>query len=126
MKRRALVSAALGLVTAGLLVFAGAGLVRVWQMKQGMQALELEIRNLRAEADRLTRTVDRLREDPALIEQIARPGQEATSPSSSSIRRSWLYLAVRSPRASDPVLICPAFTATARSATKVSSVSPDR
>ena len=72
MKRRALVSAALGLVTAGLLVFAGAGLVRVWQMKQGMQALELEIRNLRAEADRLTRTVDRLREDPALIEQIAR------------------------------------------------------
>jgi cell division protein FtsB len=71
-KRRALVSAALGLVTAGLLVFGGAGLVRVWQMKQGMVALELEIRNLRAEADRLTRTVDRLREDPALIEQIAR------------------------------------------------------
>ena len=72
MKRRALVSAALGLATAGLLVFGGAGLVRVWQMKQEVLALELEIRDLRAEADRLTRTVDRLREDPALIEQIAR------------------------------------------------------
>ena len=72
MTRRALVSAALGLVTAGLFVFGGAGLVRVWQMKQGVAALELEIRTLRAEADRLTRTVDRLREDPALIEQIAR------------------------------------------------------
>ncbi len=72
MRRRALVSAALGLVTAGLLVFGGAGLVRVWQMKQEVLALEREIKDLRAEADRLTRTVDRLREDPALIEQIAR------------------------------------------------------
>ena len=72
MKRRALVSTGLGLVTAGLLVFGGAGFVRVWQMKQEMLALEREIQGLRAEADRLTRTVDRLREDPALIEQIAR------------------------------------------------------
>ncbi|MBI3625338.1 MAG: septum formation initiator family protein [Candidatus Rokubacteria bacterium] len=72
MKRRALVSAGLGLVTAGLLVFGGAGLVRVWQMKQEVLAIEREIRDLRAEADRLSRTVDRLREDPALIEQIAR------------------------------------------------------
>lgn len=72
MKRRALVSAGLGLVTAGLFVFGGAGLVRVWQMKQEVVALEREIRDLRAEADRLSRTVDRLREDPALIEEIAR------------------------------------------------------
>ncbi len=72
MKRRALVSAGLGLVTAGLLVFGGAGLARVWQMKQEVLAIEREIRDLRAEADRLSRTVDRLREDPALIEQIAR------------------------------------------------------
>ena len=72
MKRRALVSAGLGVVTVGLLVFGGAGLVRVWQMKQEMLAIEREIRALRAEADRLSRTVDRLRDDPALIEQIAR------------------------------------------------------
>src|SRR5918996_205213 len=29
------------------------------------------------------------------------------------MRRSWLYFATRSPRAGAPVLICPAFTATA-------------
>lgn len=72
MTRRTLAASALGLVVTGLLVFGGAGLVRVWQMKQEMQALEREIQDLRVEADRLSRTVDRLREDPALIEQIAR------------------------------------------------------
>ena len=56
----------------------------------------------------------------------ARPGHTAAGPSSSSMRRSWLYFAVRSPRASEPVLIWPAFTPTARSAMKVSSVSPER
>ncbi len=71
MRRRTL-AATLGLVTAGLLVFGGAGLVRVWQMKQEVQALDQEIHDLRAEADRLSRTVDRMREDPALIEQLAR------------------------------------------------------
>src|SRR5207237_285550 len=42
------------------------------------------------------------------------------------MRSSWLYFAVRSLRATEPVLIWPALTATARSATKVSSVSPAR
>jgi len=37
-----------------------------------------------------------------------------------------LYFAVRSPRQGLPVLICPAFTATARSAIVASSVSPER
>src|SRR5947208_146356 len=54
------------------------------------------------------------------------PAYRAPSPSSSSIRSSWLYLAVRSPREGAPVLICPAFVATARSAIVVSSVSPER
>ena len=72
MKRRALAGAALGIAAAGLLVFGGAGAVRVWQLRQGVEALEREIQELRAEADRLNRTVDRLREDPALVEQIAR------------------------------------------------------
>ncbi len=70
--RRVLASAALGIVLAGLLVFGGAGAVRVWQMKQEVEALEREIQALRVEADRLSRTVDRLRDDPALVEQIAR------------------------------------------------------
>src|SRR5262245_50480203 len=56
----------------------------------------------------------------------ARPGHTAAPPSSSSMRRSWLYFAVRSLRASEPVLIWPALTATARSAMNTSSVSPER
>lgn len=72
MTRRALGVGAFGLAVAGLLVFGGAGLVRVWQMKQEVRAIEREIRELRAETDRINRTVDRLREDPAMIEQIAR------------------------------------------------------
>ena len=72
MKRRVLAGAALAVAAAGLLVFGGAGAVRVWQLKQEVEALDREIQALRVEADRLTRTVDRLRDDPALIEQIAR------------------------------------------------------
>src|SRR3989304_1755185 len=47
-------------------------------------------------------------------------------PSSSSMRRRRLYLAVRSPRAGAPALIWPQPVATARSAIVVSSVSPLR
>ncbi len=42
------------------------------------------------------------------------------------MRSSWLYLAVRSDRLAEPVLIWPAQVATARSAMVVSSVSPER
>src|SRR6266436_9118187 len=56
----------------------------------------------------------------------ALPAYCAWAPSSPSMRRSWLYLAVRSERAKDPVLICPQFVATARSAIVASSVSPER
>ena len=72
MKRRGLAAAALGIVATSILVFGGAGAVRVWQLRQEVEALEREIRVLRMEADRLNRTVDRLRDDPALVEQIAR------------------------------------------------------
>ena len=54
------------------------------------------------------------------------PANRARPPSSSSIRRSWLYLATRSVRAGAPVLICPTPVATTRSAMNVSSVSPER
>ena len=50
----------------------------------------------------------------------------AVSPSSSSMRMSWLYLAMRSVRESEPVFICPELVATAISAMVVSSVSPER
>ena len=42
------------------------------------------------------------------------------------MRSSWLYLAIRSLRDAEPVLIWPAAVPTARSAMKVSSVSPER
>jgi hypothetical protein len=50
----------------------------------------------------------------------------ASPPSSSSIRKSWLYLAMRSDRLAEPVLIWPALVATAMSAMVASSVSPER
>src|SRR5471030_329219 len=54
------------------------------------------------------------------------PGNFAAAPRRSSIRSNWLYLAMRSVRLADPVLICPALVATARSAMNGSSVSPER
>src|SRR4051812_37666317 len=56
----------------------------------------------------------------------ALPAYFAWPPSCCSIRNSWLYLAVRSERASEPVLIWPQLVATARSAMVESSVSPER
>jgi hypothetical protein len=50
----------------------------------------------------------------------------ASAPISSSMRRSWLYFAVRSPRHGAPALIWPQLNPTARSAIKLSSVSPER
>ncbi len=72
MRRRALAGIAVGLVAVGLLVFGGTSFVRVWQMKREVEVLERDIQRLRAEADQLSRTVDRLRDDPALVEQLAR------------------------------------------------------
>src|SRR5260370_36062698 len=42
------------------------------------------------------------------------------------MRSNWLYLAMRSVREAEPVLICPVPAPTARSAINVSSVSPER
>mmetsp|Transcript_6279 Transcript_6279/g.10597 ORF Transcript_6279/g.10597 Transcript_6279/m.10597 type:complete len:220 (+) Transcript_6279:14-673(+) len=54
------------------------------------------------------------------------PVYTAVSPHSSSIRSSWLYFARRSERQGAPVLIWPVLRPTAKSAMKVSSVSPLR
>lgn len=53
------------------------------------------------------------------------PANLALDPSSSSMRRIWLYLAKRSERQGAPVLIWPVHRPTTRSAMKQSSVSPD-
>ena len=69
-----------------------------------------------------------LRKDPNYfrLKKALRPRYTAESPSSSSMRSSWLYLATRSVRLGAPVLIWPAFRATAMSAMVASSVSPER
>ncbi len=54
------------------------------------------------------------------------PPYWAAAPNSSSIRSSWLYLAIRSLREAEPVLIWQVAKATARSAIVASSVSPLR
>src|SRR4029079_4426605 len=56
----------------------------------------------------------------------ALPAYFACLPSCCSMRSNWLYLAVRSERASEPVLIWPQLVATARSAMVECSVSPER
>src|SRR5688572_4677211 len=53
---------------------------------------------------------------PEYLGNADTPAYLAASPSSSSIRSSWLYFAVRSERAGAPDLICPQLVATARSA----------
>src|SRR2546425_12768603 len=63
---------------------------------------------------------------PAFLSKTAPPRYRAPPPSSSSIRSNRLYLAVRSVRDSEPVLIWPVFRPTAKSAIVTSSVSPDR
>jgi cell division protein FtsB len=71
-KGRALILVVLGLATLLTLTYGGQSLARVWQMKHEVESLEREIVTLRAEAGRLTATVNRLRTDPDFIEQVAR------------------------------------------------------
>jgi cell division protein FtsB len=65
-----------GLVMGGaalcLLVFGGQSLARVWQMKHEVEILEREIGTLRTETDKLSTAIERLRNDPDHIEQVAR------------------------------------------------------
>lgn len=45
---------------------------RFWSLRGEVERLQREIQRLEAENDELSRTVDRLRDDPSVIEQIAR------------------------------------------------------
>jgi len=56
----------------GLAVFGVKESVRAWQMRRDMHAVEREVQTLRAKQEQLTRTVDRLRNDPLYIEKLAR------------------------------------------------------
>jgi cell division protein FtsB len=69
-RRLALVAAA-GLVVAGLAV-GGNSVLRILAMKRELSTLERDLGELRARADKLAHVVERLRNDPAYIEQLAR------------------------------------------------------
>ncbi len=64
--------AALSILALVLVAYGSSGLVRLWQMKREVEALEREIVTLRGETADLARSVDRLRSDPEAIEKIAR------------------------------------------------------
>lgn len=72
MSPRLLGGAAAVLVVVGLLVYGGSSLLRVLQLQQEVEALEREIVTQRAQAEALARTVERLRNDPAYVEKLAR------------------------------------------------------
>jgi cell division protein FtsB len=60
------------LLLAGLTVYGWQGVVRLRQMREQLQSLERENVSLRREAERLAQVIDRLRNDPAYLERIAR------------------------------------------------------
>lgn len=72
MSWRALRAATLAVIALAILGFGGQSLGRLWNMKREVDGLEREIAVLRAETDRVSASVTRLRSDPDAIEQIAR------------------------------------------------------
>jgi cell division protein FtsB len=69
---RVLGGAVLLLLVAGLAVYGWQGMVRVRELRAELRALERENVALREQAQRLTQVIDRLRNDPAYLERIAR------------------------------------------------------
>jgi len=69
---RLLVAGGVGVAFVAILVVGGNGLLKVWRMKQQAQDLQRSIQLLEAENDQLARTIERLRDDPAMIEKLAR------------------------------------------------------
>ena len=72
MSPRVLGATALVLLAAGVAGYAGNQILRVTQMRREIVTMEREITTLRVRTEELTRTVERLRNDPAYIEKLAR------------------------------------------------------
>jgi len=69
---RALGVAAVLLLAVTLGAYGARALLRVSEMRREMDTMERDLVTLRARTDELTRTVERLRSDPAYIEKLAR------------------------------------------------------
>jgi cell division protein FtsB len=63
---------AMVMLAVGLAVFGVKESVRAWQMRRDMRVVEREVEALRTKQAELTRSVDRLRNDPLYIEKLAR------------------------------------------------------
>jgi len=72
MSPRVLGGTAVVLLAAGVAAYAGNQVLRVTQMRREISSMEREITTLRGRTEELTRTVDRLRNDPAYVEKLAR------------------------------------------------------
>ena len=72
MRPRVLGGAALAVLMLGLGVYGGNQVLRVTHLRREMDAAERDLVTLRARAVELSRTVERLRNDPAYIEKLAR------------------------------------------------------
>jgi cell division protein FtsB len=69
---RSLIAAGVMLVVASLAVYGGSGVLRVRALQAEIQQQERELATLRAQTEKLTATIDKLRHDPAYIEKLAR------------------------------------------------------
>ena len=72
MSPRLLGGTALVLLAMGVTAYAGNQILRVTQMRREISTMERDITTLRGRSEELTRTVDRLRNDPAFVEKLAR------------------------------------------------------
>jgi cell division protein FtsB len=66
------VALSLGLVLAFLVFFSHQGLYHIYRLRQERQALDQETARLAAENTRLACTIDRLRNDPEMIQDLIR------------------------------------------------------
>ena len=64
--------AAVVLVVVALTAYGTRAVLKVSEMRREMETMERDLVTLRARTEELTRTVDRLRNDPAYIEKLAR------------------------------------------------------
>ncbi len=71
MSGRLLVAGIAVVVATGLAVGTN-GVMRVIAMRRELHTLETDVARLRSQTDTLAKTVDRLRNDPAYIEKVAR------------------------------------------------------
>jgi cell division protein FtsB len=69
---RLLGGVAVVLLVLALVVYGGNSLIRVLHMKGDIEALERDLAALRVQSEKLTATVEQLRNDPGYVEKLAR------------------------------------------------------